>query len=162
MADSEKYILAKKLYEALKSKNMKVSTAESCTGGMIGAALTSVAGMSECYGYGVVTYANEAKEKMLGVKHETLEAYGAVSEQTACEMALGALKMSSSDVSVAVTGIAGPGGGSKEKPVGLVYIGYAYKKGKCMAYKNILSGDRESVREQTVIKALEILIENIE
>lgn len=162
MAENEKYILAKKLYEILKSKKMTVATAESCTGGMIGAALTSVAGMSECYEYGVVTYANEAKEKMLGVKHETLEQYGAVSEQTACEMALGTLKLSSSDVSVAVTGIAGPGGGSEEKPVGLVYIGYANKKGKCIAYKNIFSGDRESVREKTVIKALEILIENIE
>ena len=161
MVDNKKYELAKKLYEALKSKNMTVSTAESCTGGMIGAILTSVAGMSECYGYGVVTYANEAKEKMVGVKHETLESYGAVSEQTACEMASGVLKLSFSDVSVAVTGIAGPGGGTKEKPVGLVYIGYADKNGECKAYKNIFSGDRESVREQTVVKALEILIANI-
>ena len=161
MADNEKHTLAKKLYDILKVNNMTVATAESCTGGMIGAALTSVSGMSECYGYGVVTYANEAKEKMLGVKHETLETYGAVSEQTALEMAKGALKLSLADVSVAVTGIAGPSGGSKEKPVGLVYIGFAEKSGKCKAYKNIFLGDRESVREQTVIKAFEILIENI-
>lgn len=155
------YEIASELYHLLKANKMTVSTAESCTGGMISSALTAVPGMSECYGYGVVTYANEAKEKMLGVKAETLESYGAVSEQTACEMALGAVKLSGADVAVSVTGIAGPGGGTDQKPVGLVYIGFADKTGKCVAYKNLFGGDRNSVREQTVITALKVLIENI-
>ena len=152
---------AKELYEILKQKNMTVATAESCTGGLIGATLTAIAGMSECYGYGVITYANEAKMQLLGVKEETLKTHGAVSEYTAREMAAGILNLSRADVGVAVTGIAGPGGGPKEKPVGLVYIGYADKNGNCTAYKNIFDGDRDTVRNKTVIKALEIIIENI-
>lgn len=159
MKEHDNYKLADELYQLLKKNNMTVATAESCTGGMLGAALTSVPGMSGCYGYGVVTYANEAKKKMLGVRHETLESYGAVSEQTACEMALGAVKLSGADIAVSVTGVAGPGGGTAEKPVGLVYIGIAKKSGECAAYKNIFSGDRASVREQTVITALKMLIE---
>lgn len=160
MTDS-KYQLAKELYDILKEKNMTVATAESCTGGMIGAALTATPGMSECYGYGVVSYANEAKEQLLGVKRETLRKYGAVSEQTACEMAKGILELSKADVGISVTGIAGPGGGTKEKPVGLVYIGFTDKNGTCIAYRNIFDGDRDSVREQTVNKALKIIIDNI-
>jgi len=160
MADN-KITLANTLYGILKEKNVTVATAESCTGGMIGAALTAIPGISEFYGYGVVTYANEAKEQLIGVKHETLEEFGAVSDKTACEMAAGVLKLAKSDYGIAVTGIAGPGGGSAEKPVGLVYIGFADKNGKCTAYKNIFDGDRESVREQTVCTALKILIKNI-
>ncbi len=152
---------AQKLYEALKSKNMTVATAESCTGGMIGAALTSVSGVSECYGFGVVTYANEAKEKLLGVSHATLESVGAVSPETAREMAQGALKMSGADIAISVTGIAGPLGGTKEKPVGLVYIGIARKDGEYAVYKNNFSGGREEVRTQTVIKALNLATDTI-
>lgn len=148
------HLAAQKLYEALRDNNLKVATAESCTGGMIGAALTSVSGVSSCYGFGVVTYANEAKEKLLGVSHDTLESVGAVSPETAREMAQGALKMSGADIAISVTGIAGPDGGTKEKPVGLVYIGIARKGGECRAYKNNFSGSREDVRTQTVIKAL--------
>ena len=155
------YDLAKELYESLKEKGYTVATAESCTGGLIGATLTKVPGMSECYGFGVVTYANEAKEKLLGVKHETLETLGAVSSETACQMAEGALNLSGADISVAVTGIAGPGGGTKEKPVGLVYIGIGIKGKSNVAYKNIFKGSRDDVRIQTVCKALELLKEAV-
>ena len=154
-------LTAEVLYEALKSKNMTIATAESCTGGMVGAALTSVSGVSECYGFGVVAYANRAKEKLLGVSHATLEAFGAVSEETACEMAQGAIKLSGADIAISVTGIAGPGGGTEEKPVGLVYIGIAKKNGEVKAYKNNFSGSRDSVRTQTVVKALELAIKTI-
>lgn len=150
-----------KLYEVLKRQNKTIATAESCTGGMIGAALTSLPGVSRHYGYGVVTYANEAKEKLLGVSHRTLEEYGAVSEQTAVEMAQGALKISGADIAIAVTGIAGPGGGTEEKPVGLVYIGIATADG-AVSYKNIFSGDRNEVRTKTVIKALKLAIGTLE
>ena len=153
------YQLAEKLYNKLKSKKLIVATAESCTGGLIGGALTAVPGMSECYGYGVVTYANEAKENLLGVRHSTLDAYGAVSPETACEMAQGILKLSGADIGVSVTGIAGPGGGSKEKPVGLVYIGIAVKGAEPVAYRNIFDGDREQVRHSTVRRALELVLE---
>ena len=151
-------LTAEVLYEVLKSKNMTIATAESCTGGMIGAALTSVSGVSECYGFGVVTYANEAKEKLLGVSHTTLETVGAVSYETACEMAQGALKLSGADIAISVTGIAGPGGGTEEKPVGLVYIGIAQKNGEVKAYKNNFLGGRDAVRTQTVAKALGLAI----
>ena len=123
ISKTEQYNLALKVYDKLKKQGKTLATAESCTGGLIGATITAVPGVSECYGFGVVTYANEAKEKLLGVKKETLETLGAVSEETACQMAEGALKLSGADVAVAVTGIAGPGGGSAEKPVGLVYVG---------------------------------------
>ena len=154
-------LTAEVLYEVLKSKNMTIATAESCTGGMIGAALTSVSGVSECYGFGVVTYANEAKEKLLGVSHTTLETVGAVSYETACEMARGALNLSGADIAISVTGIAGPGGGTDEKPVGLVYIGIAQKNGEVKAYKNNFSGSRDSVRAQTVVKALKLAIKTV-
>ena len=108
--------------ELLKGKKMTVTTAESCTAGLLAGRIMNVAGASEVYEEGYITYANRAKSKLLGVKEETLEAYGAVSEQTAREMAEGAAKAAGADAALAVTGIAGPGGGTKEKPVGLVYI----------------------------------------
>ena len=114
--------------ELLKGKKMTVTTAESCTAGLLAGRIMNVAGASEVYEEGYITYANRAKSKLLGVKEETLEAYGAVSEQTAREMAEGAAKAAGADAALAVTGIAGPGGGTKEKPVGLVYIG-CYVKG---------------------------------
>ena len=132
----------------LVEKNITISTAESCTGGSLGKIITSVPGVSSIYGYGFITYANEAKEKILGVSHETLEEYGAVSYQTACEMAEGARKASGSDIAVSVTGIAGPGGGTTEKPVGLVYIAIADKNGS--EYRKLnLSGNRDEVRAKT-------------
>ena len=147
-----------KLFEFLKLNNLSISTAESCTGGMIAAAITNVSGASAFFGTGVVTYSNEAKMKLIGVNKETLEKYGAVSEQTAAEMAEGVLKLGESDVSVAVTGIAGPTGGTAEKPVGLVYIGVSGKYGT-FVYKNIFNGNRDEVRKQTVNTAFKLVFD---
>lgn len=145
-----------KLFELLKLNNLTISTAESCTGGMIATAITNVSGASAFFGTGVVTYSNEAKMKLISVNKETLDKYGAVSEQTATEMAEGVLKLGESDVSVAVTGIAGPTGGTTEKPVGLVYIGVSGKNGTYV-YKNIFNGNRDEVRKQTASTALELV-----
>ena len=162
ISKTEQYSLACKVYNELKKKGKTLATAESCTGGLIGATITAVPGVSECYGFGVVTYANEAKEKLLGVSHHTLETVGAVSPETAKEMAEGALKLSDADVAVAVTGIAGPGGGSAEKPVGLVYIGIASREKEPKAIRNIFAGDRDEVRASTVKKALELVLEELQ
>lgn len=108
-------------------KNLKVTTAESCTGGLIAAALVNVSGISGQFEEGYITYSNAAKEKILGVRHQTLEQYGAVSSQTAEEMARGAKRAANADVSIISTGIAGPDGGTKEKPVGLVYLACCYQ-----------------------------------
>ncbi|MEE1042455.1 MAG: nicotinamide-nucleotide amidohydrolase family protein [Clostridia bacterium] len=145
-----------KLFELLKKHNLTISTAESCTGGLIASAITDVSGASSLFGTGVVTYSNDAKMKLIGVKKETLDQYGAVSEQTAFQMAEGVLKLADSDVSVAVTGIAGPTGGTPEKPVGLGYIGVSGKYGT-FAYKNIFKGNRDEVRKQTVSRAFELV-----
>jgi len=136
------------IIRTLIDKKITIATAESCTGGMLGKEITSVSGASEIYGFGFITYANEAKMSLLGVKKETLEEYGAVSEQTAMEMAIGARKNAQSDIAVSTTGIAGPGGGTPEKPVGLVYISLAYK-GCTLVKKLNLQGDRDSIRTQT-------------
>lgn len=142
----------------LLKKGYEITTAESCTGGMIASTLINVSGISEIYKEGYITYANESKQRLLGVKEETLNAYGAVSEQTAYEMALGAAKAAGAKVALAVTGIAGPGGGTKEKPVGLVYIGCCID-GRVTVLKNLFSGDRLSVRKQAAAKALALLLE---
>ncbi|MGN0376781.1 MAG: CinA family protein [Suilimivivens sp.] len=142
----------------LRKKGYDVTTAESCTGGMIAATLVNVAGVSEIYKEGYITYANEAKQRILGVKKETLEAYGAVSEQTAYEMALGVANAAGASCSVAVTGIAGPDGGTREKPVGLVYIG-CYVNGKVTVEKNLFQGDRLSVRKKAADQALKLLLD---
>jgi len=126
-----------------------VATAESCTGGLIAAAITDVAGASAVFGYGLVTYSNEAKQTILGVKKETLTTFGAVSEECAYEMVEGLKKVSGADCAVSVTGIAGPGGGSVEKPVGLVYMGLAWKD-KIYVKKNLFQGSRDEIRQQTV------------
>jgi len=136
-------------------KGLKISTAESCTGGMIASKLVSYPGISEVFLEGAVTYSNEAKVRTLNVSSETLEKYGAVSEQTAKEMALGIAKRTGSDIAVVTTGIAGPSGGTKEKPVGLVYIGLYYKD-NVKAYKYVFNGDRSRIRASATIKALDI------
>ena len=137
--------LAGALVERLRDSGKTVGVAESCTGGLIAKRITDVSGSSEVFGYGCVTYANEAKMKLLSVKEETLKAYGAVSEQTASEMAMGVRALSGADVGIATTGIAGPGGGTPEKPVGLVYLGIASEKG-VRTVKLLLKGDRDRVR----------------
>lgn len=142
-----------KIISSLIEKNISVATAESCTGGKIASAVTDIPGASGIFGYGVVTYSNEAKVKILGVSQSTLDAHGAVSEETAYEMAKGLRKLSGADVAVSVTGIAGPGGGSAEKPVGLVYMGLAVN-GEIFVKKNLFKGDRDEIRRQTVETAL--------
>lgn len=142
--------------ELLERKKLRVTTAESCTGGLIAGTLVNVPGISGWFGEGYVTYSNEAKERLLGVLHETLMNYGAVSEQTAKEMAEGAAKASGADAAVSVTGIAGPDGGTIEKPVGLVYMG-CFCKGRICVEKHIFDGDRARVRAQSVQAALELL-----
>ena len=143
---------------ALKKKGYDITTAESCTGGMIASTLINVSGISEIYKEGYITYANESKHRILGVKDETLKIYGAVSEQTAYEMACGAAKASGSKTALVATGIAGPGGGTEEKPVGLVYIG-CYVNGNVTVSRNLFQGERLSIRKQTTIRALELLLE---
>ena len=123
-----------KISKLLKNKGLTVSTAESCTGGLVSSMLTDISGSSEFIKINFVTYANEAKNKYLNVKWETLEQFGAVSSETAEEMANGLLKQSGCDVALTTTGIAGPNGGSFEKPVGLVYIGVA-SKNRCVVKK---------------------------
>ena len=142
----------------LRDNNMTVATAESCTGGMIAEFLTSVSGASEVFGYGFVTYSNEAKMKLLGVKKETLKSFGAVSEETVIEMAEGALRASDADVAVSVSGIAGPTGGTKEKPVGLVWVGLSRKGKETKTYKFIFDGPRDSVRRQTVLNVYDLIL----
>ena len=148
--------LEEEAVHALKKKGYDITTAESCTGGMIASTLINVSGISEIYKEGYITYSNEAKERLLGVLHETLMNYGAVSEQTAKEMAEGAAKAAGADAAVSVTGIAGPDGGTIEKPVGLVYMG-CFCKGRICVEKHIFDGDRARVRAQSVQAALELL-----
>lgn len=150
---------ANDIITAYTKAGLMIATAESCTGGLIAGALTDIAGSSSVVDRGFVTYSNQAKMDMLGVSAETLEKHGAVSDQTAYEMALGAYKNSRADVTVAVTGIAGPGGGSDEKPVGLVYMGVASKDG-VQTYKLLLGSDksREEIRQATVDRALNELL----
>ena len=140
--------------------NISISTAESCTGGSLGKIITSVPGASSIYGYGFITYANEAKEKLLGVPHEVLETIGAVSSETALYMAEGARKVSGSDIAVSVTGIAGPGGGTPEKPIGLVYIAIADKDGS--EYRKLnLDGNRDEVRAKTCDEVFKLINEKL-
>ena len=138
------------------SKKLTISTAESCTGGMIAGTLINYPGISEVFLEGAVTYSNEAKHKRLAVKNETLEKYGAVSEETAREMAIGIAEAAGTDVSIVTTGIAGPDGGTEEKPVGLVYIGI-YVKGQVTVQKHIFNGNRSRVRLQATITGLDML-----
>ena len=145
----------------LRAKGYKLATAESCTGGMISAAMTDLSGSSDVFDRGFVTYSNQAKIDMLGVSPATLEQFGAVSAETAQEMCEGALKNSLADITIAVTGIAGPTGGSPEKPVGLVYIGIAAKGHPTQVTRHIFSGDRADVRRQTVEAALMSLIHHL-
>ena len=148
--------LAEEVVKMLKNAGMTVTTVESCTGGLLSGTLVDVAGVSEVLNQAYVTYANGAKQSLVGVKAETLEAYGAVSEQTAREMAEGGAKAANADAALAVTGIAGPDGGTAEKPVGLVYIG-CYVNGNTVVERNVFSGNRREVREQSVGAALALL-----
>lgn len=143
----------------LKAQRQLLVTAESCTGGWIAQAVTAVAGSSDWFERGYVSYSNASKQDALGVSERTLERFGAVSEETAREMASGALAVSRASVAVAVTGIAGPSGGSAEKPVGMVCFAWAFKERPPCSETRRFAGDRGEVRRQSVIRALQGLIE---
>lgn len=147
---------AERLVALLQARSMTCATAESCTGGGVGSAITAVAGSSAVYLGGVVSYANSVKERVLGVPADVLESVGAVSPETAAQMASGARSLVGADLAVSVTGIAGPGGGSADKPVGLVWFGVASPRG-VRTEKVVFSGDRVRVREQAVEHALGML-----
>lgn len=156
--------LSEALVSKLAASGKMVATAESCTGGWIAKAITDVAGSSNVFAYGVVSYSNGAKESLLGVRAETLDRHGAVSDAVVEEMAAGALELSGADIAVAVSGIAGPGGGSDEKPVGTVWFAWAIRDGSLVKYTTDcrqFKGDRDDVREQTVTHALRGVRERI-
>ena len=149
--------LAKKLLQGKR----RLSVAESCTGGWLAKELTDIAGSSQWFDRGFVTYSNAAKHEMLGVLLQTIEQSGAVSEEVVCEMALGVLEHSPADVAVAISGIAGPGGGSVDKPVGTVWFAWCMRNDVPVAQKKIFPGDRNAVREAAVKYAVEHLLEQL-
>lgn len=151
-----------KLSALLAKKKAMLATAESCTGGMIGAAMTGRPGSSSVYERGFITYSNDAKHEMLGVPYDLLDKYGAVSVECARAMADGAIKASKADLAISVTGIAGPDGGSEEKPVGTVYIGLCIKGQVPEARHHSFEGTREDIRRQSVVAALEMAIYALE
>jgi len=149
---------ARRVLKLCRARGLRIATAESCTGGLVAAALTEIAGSSDVVECGFVTYSNEAKQKILGVPAATLKRHGAVSSETAAAMAAGALKNSQADLSVAVTGIAGPGGGSKQKPVGLVYFAAASRNGRRLARRRRYGKiGRSRVRLRSIAEALTLL-----
>ena len=150
--------LSRRLGEVCLAAKVKVAAAESCTGGGVGEAITRAAGSSAWFDRGFVTYSNEAKVDLLGVRQETIGSHGAVSEAVAREMALGALHQSDADVAVAVTGVAGPGGGTAAKPVGLVWFAWASLDGGVRTKFEVFGGDRAAIREQAVAEALRGLV----
>jgi len=153
--------LLKKISDQALLRAWRIATAESCTGGGVAQALTDLEGSSSWFECGLVTYSNEMKQKLLLVQTETLSAYGAVSQQTVEEMARGALLQSGVELAVAISGIAGPGGGSAEKPVGTVWFAWAVKKGGMESVCQFFEGDRGEVREQAIDFALEGLLRQL-
>ena len=159
--DKEIYDLSERLGIALKAQSMLLATAESCTGGWISQAVTMVPGSSNWFDCGFVTYTNRSKQEVLGVRGTTLEADGAVAEMVVREMAEGALQRSGAHYSVAVSGVAGPDGGSASKPVGTVWLAIADRQGNTQAWCLHLQGDRDQVRRQTVLAALRALLDRV-
>jgi PncC family amidohydrolase len=151
---------SEQISDKLRAKGWILVCAESCTGGLIASAITELSGSSAIFDRGFITYSNEAKMEMLAVSQGTLDEYGAVSPETATEMAIGALKNSNANISVSVTGIAGPTGGSEEKPIGLVYIGIATKD-NCEAHHRQLKGSRSEIRQQAVEEAFTLILESL-
>ena len=150
--------LATAVLTLCRSKGLHLATAESCTGGMVAAALTDIAGSSDVVERGLVTYSNEAKSELLGVPEKLLETHGAVSAETAAAMAAGALGAAPVDLAVAITGIAGPGGATPTKPVGLVWFGCARRGGPVTTEQHVFPGDRAAVRLAATKRALELLL----
>ena len=160
-ADAVLNALAVKVGAHLQRAGVSLATAESCTGGWVAQSITAIAGSSAWFDRGFVTYSNEAKQEMLGVAPSTIAAHGAVSEPTAGEMATGALAHSRAGIAVAITGVAGPSGGSPAKPVGTVCIAWATRGGSPSAQTFHFAGDRESVRRQSVETALEGVLQRL-
>ena len=156
------YQLAAQLLDLLKQQQKSITTAESCTGGWVAKCLTDVPGSSSVFDRGFVTYSNESKQEMLGVPSEILRSHGAVSEETAIAMVKGALSNSQADMAVAITGIAGPGGGKPDKPVGTVCFAWANQNNDTQAGTLWFDGDRDAVRRQSVQHALQVAIDLIQ
>ncbi len=154
MRDAEDLVLI------LKSKRLHISTAESCTGGKIASAIVDMSGASSVFDRGYITYANEAKEDILNVQHKTLEEFGAVSKETAIEMAKGCALVSNADISIVSTGIAGPEGGTKEKPVGLVYIA-CYYRDAVYVEKHLYHGNRNDIRRKATASAVKLALQTL-
>ncbi|MFZ3173637.1 MAG: CinA family protein [Thiobacillus sp.] len=161
VSNEELHQLAAELGDKLIARGWMLATAESCTGGWVGQLLTSLPGSSQWYERGFITYANAAKIEMLDVPAEVIDEHGAVSEETACAMAAGALAHSHAQATLAISGIAGPGGGTPQKPVGLVCYGWALADGTLMSSICRLDGDREEIRSRAVAAAMRGLIELI-
>ena len=157
MTDSELMQLSEQVGQALKARGATVTTAESCTGGWVAKVITDIAGSSAWFERGFVTYSNEAKAQMIGVREETLAQHGAVSEPVVVEMAIGALKAARADYAVSISGIAGPDGGSEEKPVGTVWFCFCHCRGEGITRRECFSGDRDAVRRQATAYALQTL-----
>jgi nicotinamide-nucleotide amidase len=168
MSPTAERLAAEKLVAALAARGMRVATAESCTGGMLAAAITSVPGASEVFTHGFITYSDDAKRGVLRVRAATLEKHGAVSELCVREMAAGALRLSGADLAAAVSGVAGPSGGSADKPVGTVWIAVARRANEAgapasfTATKFRFDGDRAEVRRRSAVVALVMLLEAVE
>ena len=159
MIDTETRALAERVLNACRARGRKLATAESCTGGLVAGALTEIAGSSDVVDRGFVTYSNAAKMAMLGVPEATLVAHGAVSRQTAEAMAKGALERAGVDLTISITGVAGPGGGSAEKPVGLVHFAAATRERAIEREKRYGDMGRSEIRRLSVIEALNMLLE---
>ena len=157
MFEAETLSLAQSVLDACRARGWHVATAESCTGGLVAGALTAIAGSSDVVERGFVTYSNEAKSELLGVPPETIAAHGAVSSETAAAMAEGAVARAPVDLAISVAGVAGPGGGSATKPVGLVIFGLARRDGLCRTERRIFDGDRSAVRQAALQVALGLL-----
>jgi len=155
--EAEILTLAQSVLDACRARGWHVATAESCTGGLVAGALTALGGSSDVVERGFVTYSNEAKSELLGVAPETIAAHGAVSAEAAAAMAQGALARAPVDLTISVTGVAGPGGGSVAKPVGLVIFGLARRNGPCRTERHVFDGDRSVMRQGALQMALELL-----
>lgn len=154
--------LAKTVLNAAKAAKKKITTAESCTGGLVASCLTAVPGSSAAFECGYVTYSNEAKSQMLGVPRDAIAQFGAVSDVTAAAMAEGALAQSNADIAVSITGIAGPDGGTKDKPVGLVYLAVAQRGKDAQVKRYVFAGTRNDIRRASVAAALELMASQIQ
>ena len=157
MFEAETLTLAQSVLDACRARGWHIATAESCTGGLVAGALTEIAGSSDVVERGFVTYSNEAKSELLGIPAETLAKHGAVSAETAAAMAQGAVARAPVDLAVSVAGIAGPGGATPTKPIGLVLFGLARRDGTCRTERHVFPGDRSEVRQAALERALQLL-----